>query len=110
MQNNFCEFSFDSFDILLSENKIIFHYSVDHLYFFDPEYEITLESVKDKKEIEYEVFNFGLAEIPSFYKTFCTKSILINAGYLNDKQIKFWTNLYCKGLGEFFYRNKIDFR
>lgn len=104
------EFSFDSFDINLSENTITFHYSVDGEIFFDPILRLDLSTVKDKSQITNEVFNLGLAEIPSFYKSVCTPKIIIKAGFLNEDQIKFWEHLYTKGLGEFFFRNKIDYR
>jgi 7-cyano-7-deazaguanine synthase in queuosine biosynthesis len=109
-QSRFQEFHYLGFDILKDQNKFVLHYSVDNQYFFDPEYDVDLSLLVDEAEIAYEVFTFGLAEIPSFYKPFCTQNIIIDAGYLNSEQIAFWQNLYTKGLGEFFYRNQIDFR
>lgn len=103
-------FSFDGFDIELSKNRIVFHYAVDDEIFFDPILELDLSKVKDGPAFKAAVFNLGMAEIPSFYKTVCTPIIMIKAGYLSDGQIIFWENLFKKGLGEFFYRNNIDFR
>ncbi|MEI7604333.1 MAG: hypothetical protein WCJ19_04915 [bacterium] len=105
--DNFC---YDSFEILKDQNKFILHFSVDDKYSFSPEYEINLDNLSDISQIEYEIFTFGLSEIPSYYKTFCASKIIINAGYLNNDQILFWQNLFEKGLGEFFYKNQIDFR
>jgi UDP-N-acetylmuramoylalanine--D-glutamate ligase len=103
-------FCFESFEIKLRQNRIIFHYSVDNEIFFDPELELDLSPVKNISQIEAAVFNLGMAEIPSFYKTVCTPEIIVKAGPLTGGQIKFWENLYTQGLGEFFYKNKIDFR
>lgn len=103
-------FSFDSFDIDQERNQITFHYSVDNEIFFDPILEVDLSSVKNISLLHTAVFNLGMAEIPSFYKAVCTPVISIKAGALSPEQIKFWHNLYRKGLGEFFYRNNIDFR
>ena len=47
----------------------------------------------------------------SYWKRYCPPAITLRAGYtLTPKQAAFWNTLYTKGLGEFFYRNKIDFR
>jgi len=45
----------------------------------------------------------------SYYKLYCPRNI--NTQYfLTEEQINFWNTVYTKGLGEFFYKNKIDFR
>lgn len=103
-------FSFDSYEINLQKNRITFHYSIDNEIFFDPYIELDLSRIKNPQQIETAVFNFGMAEIPSFYKTVCTKEIFIKAGYLNEEQKRFWQNIFIKGLGEMFYQNNIDFR
>ncbi len=54
-------------------------------------------------------FNLGLVELLSYWKAACPPKIIIKAGFLNEEQIKFWKKLLIKGLGEFFYTNKIDF-
>lgn len=56
------------------------------------------------------IFNLGLIEIPSYWKATCSPIIEISAGYLNREQIKWWKDLIIKGMGQFFYENKIDFR
>jgi len=60
-------------------------------------------------ELNTIAFHLGLAEIPSYWKATCSPEIIVEAGYLNAAQIKFWKKLLLKGLGEFFYKNKIDF-
>lgn len=56
------------------------------------------------------VFHLGLIEMLSYWKTTCSPEIIIEAGCLNGKQIKWWKNLIIKGMGQFFYENKIDWR
>lgn len=46
----------------------------------------------------------------SYWKTFCPKNIIIKPFSLNKEQANFWDVVYTKGLGEFYYRNNIDFR
>jgi len=75
------------------------------------------------------VFNLGLIELLSYWKATCSPEIEILAGPLsmkaspsspsstnlrfvsiNQEQIKWWKDLIEKGMGQFFYENKIDFR
>jgi len=56
------------------------------------------------------VFHLGLIEILSYWKATCSPEIFIKAGPLNEKQIKWWKDLIIKGMGQFFFENKIDFR
>ena len=56
------------------------------------------------------VFHLGLMEIPSYWKAVCSPKIEIKAGYLNKEQIKWWKDFIMRGMGQFFYENKIDFR
>jgi len=56
------------------------------------------------------VFHLGLMEIPTYWKTTCSPEIMIRAGVLDKEQIAWWKELIIKGMGQFFYENKIDFR
>ena len=55
------------------------------------------------------VFNLGLIELLSYWKATCSPEILIKAGQLNKEQIKWWKYLIERGMGQFFFENKIDF-
>jgi len=46
----------------------------------------------------------------SYWKLYCPKEIVIESNFLTKEQAEFWNTVYTKGLGEFFYKNKIDFR
>lgn len=46
----------------------------------------------------------------SYWKLFCPKTIEIRFKQFSRKEAEFWNTVYTKGLGEFFYRNQIDFR
>ncbi len=56
------------------------------------------------------VFHIGLMEMLSYWKTTCSPEIVIEAGYLDEEQIRWWKNLIIRGMGQFFYENKIDWR
>ncbi len=46
----------------------------------------------------------------SYYKAYCPARIETGDIRLCEEQAAFWTKLYERGLGEFFYQNDLDFR
>lgn len=46
----------------------------------------------------------------SYWKLYCPTEIVIKTKSITKEQAQFWNTVYTKGLGEFFYKNKIDFR
>ena len=46
----------------------------------------------------------------SYWKLYCPKHIELPALRLSPEQAAFWNTVYTKGLGEFFYKNKLDYR
>ncbi len=60
--------------------------------------------------LERLAFHLGLIEMISYWKTACPAEIMIEAGALDEWQIRWWRDLWLRGMGEFFYVNQIDFR
>jgi len=95
--------------------EIFFNFEILPEIKFKPK--VLIEGIK-KKETERVgertlrnlVFNLGLIESLSYWKATCSPEIEILAGSLTREQIKWWKNLILKGMGQFFYENKIDFR
>jgi len=54
-------------------------------------------------------FHLGLVEAINYWKAACPPELVVEAGYLSPDQIAWWRYLFIHGLGEFFYRNRIDF-
>lgn len=46
----------------------------------------------------------------SYWKVYCPPEIVLEQMTLSQRQAQFWNTVFTKGLGEFFYRNQIDFR
>ena len=46
----------------------------------------------------------------SYWKMYCPKIMELRTMSLANEQAQFWNAIYTKGLGEFFYKNNIDFR
>ncbi len=94
--------------------KISFDFKIEPDIFFRPKIVIEKVSKKQIKRVGERIlnnliFHLGLIEIPSYWKATCSPEILIQAGSLNPEQIKWWKDLIMKGMGQFFYENKINF-
>ncbi len=53
-------------------------------------------------------FLIGMVELLSYWKLCCPQQIEIECGELDPSEVKFWEKLIRKGLGEFFFTNKIS--
>jgi len=54
-------------------------------------------------------FHLGLIEAFSYWKATASPTIEVLAGPMSSQQIEWWEDLLINGMGEFFYRNDIDF-
>jgi hypothetical protein len=64
----------------------------------------------DQDALHRALFALHLVAGVSYYKTKLPRIILVESGALTEDQAEFWQNLYTLGLGEFFFRNNLDFR
>ena len=62
-----------------------------------------------KQALDNLVFNLGIIEMFSYWKSTASPEIVVRAGSLNRGQISWWKNLLIKGMGQYFYENRIDF-
>ncbi|HNW98041.1 MAG TPA: hypothetical protein PKK00_06490 [Bacteroidales bacterium] len=113
-RKQFKRFSFESFEhrILSHSVEIAFNFNLDNIYNFRPSYTIPLKSfykINDfsEKDLDNIVFNIGMIELISYWKTACPKEVIVKPFLLSREQIEWWKNIYYKGLGEFFYLNSI---
>ncbi len=64
----------------------------------------------DPAVVERLAFHLGMVEMLSYWKAACPRDVLIEAGAFDDWQIQWWLEVWLRGMGEFFYVNRIDFR
>jgi hypothetical protein len=64
----------------------------------------------DRSSFDAALFGLHVIGGISYFKTCLPKKIEIRSGVLTKEQADFWNAVYENGLGEFFFRNKIDFR
>jgi UDP-N-acetyl-alpha-D-muramoyl-L-alanyl-L-glutamate epimerase len=97
-------FYFEKYSYDPEEGVARFHYSYDREVYFE-------EILEFKSEVaESVLFHLHLALGISYYKAYLAPEIKVKSGQLNREMAEFWDTTYTKGLGEFFYQNKIDYR
>lgn len=104
-------FIFDSYSLNRENGEIELRYKLDNgIRFLET---ITLSkpigNIVDEAELNRALFLLHLFGGISYYKTCCPKKIEVRSGKLTKDQAEFWNTVYTKGLGQFFYENKINF-
>lgn len=97
-----------------SELRFRFRFEIEPTIFFEPEIVLTgvdqqRISRLDPAVLNNIAFHLGLIESLSYWKATCSPEFVIEAGCLSSDQVDWWSDLLIKGLGEFFFRNEIDF-
>ena len=108
-------FRYESFELERSSSRFVarFNFSIPPDISFAPQ--VIFEPVPEGwREISEEslhnvVFHLGLIESFSYWKATASPVIEVRAGRLTEDQVAWWEDLLIHGMGEFFYRNKIDF-
>lgn len=94
------------------ELLITYYFNIPGLIKFKPTLKILKKNITNKnvniKYRDYLIFHIGLIELISYFKCTCSPNVVIEAGYINEEQIKWFKKLFYYGLGEFLYINGID--
>ena len=106
-------FIFDSFTYDPDLRTIVLRYSLDNEVKFEeklilPDLPLAID-VNDPR-LDAALFALHILGGVSYYKTCLPKEIEVWSGTMTPRQAAFYNEVYEKGLGEFFYKNKIDFR
>lgn len=108
------KFIFVGYDFDLPKGEISFHYSIkldeEIKDFTDKILFHKLDANVPKGLLKSLLENLLLVLGMSYWKLYCAPVIEIKSFSLTKQQAEFWNNVYTKGLGEFYYKNKIDFR
>ena len=109
-------FIFQNYELQPQEGKVLFHYTVKNQEeSFDFTDTLILPSGFDEQTIPEPLLknllnNCLLMLGISYWKLFVPRRIEVASFALSNEQADFWNSVYTKGLGQFFYENKIDFR
>ncbi|MBE5822208.1 MAG: hypothetical protein E7311_06475 [Clostridiales bacterium] len=115
LRNEYTKFIYKQYNIIEEKDRVVLEY----IYNLDEKIEFKNVITIWKKEFKYIldfndeliksiVFNIGIAEAISYYKTTCSKIFEIKCGYLDDYQKKWWEKLIYNGLGELRYLNSFE--
>lgn len=113
LRKKYPRFVYESFSYSKNKNNLVieFKFKASELE-FNPQIEI--ENVQTSKlqnsVLDNFAFHLGLIEMISYWKATCSPNIQVSAGQLSKEQAQWWENLILKGLGEFFLKNKINFK
>jgi 7-cyano-7-deazaguanine synthase in queuosine biosynthesis len=108
-------FTFDAYEWNPGEGTITLNYSLgDEVHFTEtltlPDQEKFPRAPEmDDAEFDRALFALHIIGGISYYKTCLPKEIVIRSGTLSESEAAFWSGVYENGLGEFFYKNDIDF-
>ena len=107
-------FEFTSYKFEPDKRRIIFNYKTEFngkkpLFFTET---IILPQIPNLTDIPKEVINKLLQSLHiilgiSYYKFYCATNVKMPY-ILSKSEAEFWNTVYKKGLGEFFYKNKLD--
>ena len=106
-------FIFKGYNVDLKKGEILFNFGIKGEENIDFKERISFNPID--RDIPQEVLKPVLGGLMlilgiSYWKTYCPKEIIIESNFLTKKQAEFWNTVYTKGLGEFFFKNNIDFR
>ncbi|HET9412480.1 MAG TPA: hypothetical protein VFO38_06635 [Candidatus Saccharimonadales bacterium] len=106
-------FIYDSYHLDTASHSIVLRYCFDDDITFTETLplpaSLNLQS-PISPDLDRALFALHLIGGISYYKAALPKEIQVRSGTLSSQQAEFWNTFYTKGLGEFFYQNKIDFR
>ena len=112
-RNKYSEFYYNSYKINEDQEAVYieFEFEIPGLTKFSPKTKILKKDMRlkslDSQYVKNMIFNIGMVELVSYWKSTCSPNVIIKCGYLSKEQINWWKKLYFYGLGELFYTNNI---
>ncbi|HRT81921.1 MAG TPA: hypothetical protein P5127_02060 [Oscillospiraceae bacterium] len=109
--------SYDGYHISVEAGSVLltFDFSIPGLCEFHPKTKIVTENLQilnspDSLRARGIAFALGMVEAVSYWKSVCSPEFVIicQAPYFGEKDFEWWKKLWFNGLGEFFYKNKIE--
>src|SRR6266705_6207043 len=115
LRSRYPVFRYEGFALERSSSRVTarFKFSIPPDIAFAPEVifeplDESWRSVSDES-LQSVVFHLGLIESFSYWKATASPVIEVHPAGLSEEQISWWEDLLVHGMGEFFFRNQIDF-
>lgn len=114
LRQTYPEFVYESYEYQVQPDglHIVFTFRIGEDICFKPAAHIParrfLRLDQPQEVMDTLVFNIGMIELVSYWKSVCPPKVTVRCGMLSDSQKAFWKKIYYNGLGEFFYINGIS--
>ena len=107
--NKYSSFVFEGFNFDQPTKTLTLKYGFDDTLHFEEKLTFNFDFVKYNQDVldRAILILYYLAGV-SYYKAYSTDAIIINHGRLDKPTANFMSEVYQKGLGEYFYINKLD--
>ncbi|MBI1908165.1 endonuclease domain-containing protein [Candidatus Uhrbacteria bacterium] len=105
-------FRFVSYDFDRATGVASLVYAIDDAFTFTERvtFPLPAQIAASDEALDRALFALHLAAGVSYYKAYLPPEIVVESGTLSEDEAAYWEKLYTRGLGEFFYRNNLDFR
>lgn len=103
------QFIFESYAFDAASKTLDLHYSMDGVLLFKESYRFSFDIADYDPAVLDQALQalFFMAGV-SYYKTYVPPEIAIKTGQLDARDAQFFSKTYQRGLGEFWYVNKLD--
>lgn len=109
MSTTYKQFIFEDYSFDANARSLQLHYSLDGAVKFTEQYQFDFEYASyDPALLDRALQNLFFMAGVSYFKTYLAPEIVINKGQLDAQSAAFFSKTYQRGLGEFFYVNKLD--
>lgn len=106
---NYQQFIFDSYDFTPENGELTLHYSLDDQLHFTETFCFDFPYVQyDPQVLDRAIQTLFFLAGVSYYKTYIPPEIVIRSGEMDSQMAAFFSKTYQRGLGEFWYVNKLD--
>ncbi|MBD3270360.1 hypothetical protein GF376_02440 [Candidatus Peregrinibacteria bacterium] len=107
------EFIFEDYKLNRETGELSLKYSFDDIIHFEEKVYFPVEKI-DWSKVNLEALKLALDNLHlmmgiSYYKAYVPSKMVLKKTELSVDQAIFWKKIYQRGLGEFFYKNNIDF-
>jgi len=104
-------FIYQSYEVTKKDDAlhVVFEFLLEPDIVFRPTLAIPHRGTYDADRLAPYIFRLGMVEAVSYWKAALPEEFVVAAGSLSDTEMRFWNDLFRHGLGEFYFRNDIDF-
>ncbi len=109
MTPKFRQFIFEDYEFDAATKRLQLHYSFDGSVHFTETFRFNFDFVDcDPTLLDRACQNLFFMAGVSYYKAYLAPEIIVRKGELDDASAAFYSKTYQRGLGEFFFVNKLD--